>query len=184
MKLRTLIFLLLALAGVGFIVFTVYCPAGFGRSGAENNAGQVEMTMTTAPATTPAQLHVVDVTDSNYKAEVQATTDPVIIDFSATWCDPCRRFGPVFDKVSGQYQQSGGGKVKVKFCKVDVDQSPQVASLWNIRAVPTIVLVKPDGKGGLVYVSTSGYHDETALKKFIDDALKPGAQTKPAPSMP
>ncbi|KAG8918756.1 hypothetical protein FRC01_001675 [Tulasnella sp. 417] len=69
-----------------------------------------------------------------------AGSKPVIIDFTATWCGPCKMIGPIFEKLSEQEAFSG-----VEFCKVDVDKAPEIAQECGIRAMPTFKIFK-DGE--------------------------------------
>lgn len=77
---------------------------------------------------------VVVVDDTNFEVEVLKSDRPVLIDFSATWCGPCQRQLPIIEK----FASDNVGRVKV--CKVDVDDAPNISSKLNIRAVPTIML--------------------------------------------
>lgn len=62
---------------------------------------------------------------------------PIVYDFSAVWCGPCKLFAPVFEKVSKEYEG------KANFVKVDVDANPELARQWGIRSVPTIIVAHP-----------------------------------------
>ncbi|MEI7440487.1 MAG: thioredoxin [bacterium] len=81
-----------------------------------------------------ANVHVI--TDSNFESEVLKSTTPVLVDFWATWCGPCKALGPKLEELSGSYTG------KVKFVKVDVDQNPETASRFGIRGIPTLILFK------------------------------------------
>lgn len=78
-------------------------------------------------------------TSLDFDSVVGGSGVPVVVDFWAQWCPPCRFLGPVFEKVAGMF--SG----KVKFCKLDVDASRDVAARFNIQAVPTLIVFK-DGR--------------------------------------
>lgn len=79
------------------------------------------------------------VTDETFDAEVLQSTSPVLVDFWATWCAPCRIIGPVVDQIAGEYE----GKLKV--FKVDVDANPKIPASYGIRGIPTLLIFK-DGK--------------------------------------
>jgi len=78
--------------------------------------------------------NVVEFTDANWESEVLASPVPVLVDFWAPWCGPCRAIAPMIEKLAGDLQ----GKVKVG--KVDIDQNTQAASTLRVSAIPTIVL--------------------------------------------
>jgi thioredoxin 1 len=81
----------------------------------------------------------VDLTDSSFETEVLKSTVPVLIDFWAVWCGPCRMVSPIVEELAGEYT----GKLKVG--KVDVDSNPATAMQYGIRSIPTLLLFK-DGQ--------------------------------------
>lgn len=90
---------------------------------------------------------VVTVDDTNFEVEVLNSDRPVLVDFSATWCGPCQRQLPIIEKFASDNLE------RVKVCKVDVDDAPNISSKLNIRAVPSIILFnrgeKVDMRAGL-----------------------------------
>lgn len=82
---------------------------------------------------------VIPVNDLNFETEVLKSTVPVLVDFSATWCQPCRAIAPLVDQLATEYE----GRVKVT--ALDIDESPGVAAKYLIRGVPTLLVLK-DGK--------------------------------------
>jgi thioredoxin 1 len=100
----------------------------------------------------------VAVQDASFKAEVLDSSVPVLVDFWATWCAPCRAIAPALEELATQY------KGKVKIAKVDVDESQQVAQQFGIRSIPTLLLFK----GGKVVEQLVG----AMPKAKLEDAIK------------
>lgn len=83
-----------------------------------------------------ASKNVQTFNEMNFEAEVLKSDVPVLVDFTATWCGPCKALAPIVDKVADEYQ----GKVKVG--KVDIDDAPGIATKYGIRSVPTVLIFK------------------------------------------
>lgn len=103
----------------------------------------------------------VEFTDSNFSEEVENASTPVLVDFWAEWCGPCRMVGPIVDELAGEYD----GKVKVG--KVNVDHNPEVSVKYGIRSIPALMIFK-DGE---VVDQIIGAVPKTHLKKQIDAQL-------------
>ncbi|MFP4528890.1 MAG: thioredoxin [Candidatus Kapaibacterium sp.] len=78
-------------------------------------------------------LHV---TDDNFQSEVLESPVPVLVDFWAAWCGPCRMIAPIVEEMAGEYE----GKAKI--CKLDVDNNQQIAMQYGIRSIPTVLIFK------------------------------------------
>ena len=103
--------------------------------------------------------HVIDVTTDSFETEVlqKSLQTPVLVDFWATWCGPCKSLGPVLEKLAGEY---GGAFV---LAKVDVDKEQQVAAAFQIRSVPTVFLLV----GGQPVDAFQGALPEGQLRQFL-----------------
>ena len=99
--------------------------------------------------------------DNNFDAEVIQADRLVLVDFSATWCGPCKRLEPIVHEIAASYD----GRLKV--VKVDVDQARTVAAKYGVMSVPTVVLVK----GGDVKDQMIGLVSKQQLAERIDKAL-------------
>ena len=105
--------------------------------------------------------HIVHVTDASFDSEVLGSELPVLVDFWAEWCGPCKMIAPVLNEIADEY----AGKVKV--CKVDVDANPDVPPKFGIRGIPTLILFK----GGNAEATKVGALSKTQLTEFVEEAL-------------
>ncbi len=99
------------------------------------------------------------ITTENFETEVLKSELPVLVDFWATWCGPCRMIAPVIEEIAKDYQ----GKMKVG--KVNVDEEGDLAVKYGISSIPTLLLFK----GGEVVKKTLGYMPKDAVVKFIEE---------------
>jgi thioredoxin 1 len=103
----------------------------------------------------------VEIKEAKFDEAVIKSTMPVLVDFWAPWCGPCRMVAPVVDELSDEYDG------KVSFVKLNVDDNPQVASQYGVMSIPTLILFK-DGKPATTVV---GFRPKAELKKNLDAAL-------------
>lgn len=104
---------------------------------------------------------VLEATDSNFDDEVIGFDGPVLVDFSATWCGPCKKLEPIVREIAGDY----AGRLKV--VKVDVDKAPNSAAKFGVMSVPTVLLIK----GGVVKDQMIGLVSKQALSDRVDKVL-------------
>lgn len=104
---------------------------------------------------------VFEVTDANFDQEVLQSEQPVLVDFWAAWCGPCKALAPIVDSVAATY----AGKLKV--AKVNVDQNGATPSRYNVRGIPALFLFK----GGKVVEQIVGYRPQHEIEEKIQRAL-------------
>jgi len=104
---------------------------------------------------------IVHVTDDNFEAEVLKSELPVLVDYWAEWCGPCKMIAPVLDEITGDY----AGKIKV--AKLNIDDNPNTPPRYGIRGIPTLMLFK-DGE---VEATKVGAVSKSQLIAFIDSNL-------------
>ena len=103
----------------------------------------------------------VEVNDSNFDQMVLQSKTPVLVDFWAVWCGPCRMVAPVVEELAGEYEG------KVTFTKLNVDENPKTASQYGIMSIPTLLIFKD----GAPVSNIVGFRPKPELKKSIDAAL-------------
>ena len=115
-----------------------------------------------------ATEHVQTFTDSNFESDVLKAAPPVLVDFWAPWCGPCKRLGPTVDALATEY----AGKVSIG--KLNVDDNPDVSFKYQVRGIPTLLLFK----GGQVVETVVGLIDKDSLKKLIDKYVEKAVPTQ------
>ncbi|ETW12844.1 thioredoxin [Roseivivax marinus] len=106
-------------------------------------------------------MSTVAVTDATFDEEVKGADVPVVVDFWAEWCGPCKQIGPALEELAEEY----GGKIKV--AKVDVDQNPDTAAAMGVRGIPALFIFKD----GQVVSNRAGAAPKAALKGWIDESI-------------
>ena len=104
---------------------------------------------------------VAEVTDSQWDSTVLESQTPVLVDFWAEWCAPCRAMGPYIDKLAEEYDS------RLKVVKINTQDNPEVPAKYGITAIPTLLLIK----GGEVVKQMVGSQPYDELKKFVDDNI-------------
>lgn len=100
---------------------------------------------------------IVHVTDASFEADVLQSDIPALVDFWAEWCGPCKMIAPILDEIAMEY----AGKIKI--CKVDVDSNPETAAKFNVRGIPTLLILK----NGVVEATKVGALSKGQLTEFI-----------------
>jgi thioredoxin 1 len=108
-----------------------------------------------------AAANVTHVTDANFEQEVLKSPTPVLIDFWAPWCGPCKAIAPMVDELAGEY----AGRLKV--VKVNVDDNPMTPSRFGVRGIPNLLIIK----GGEVKQQIVGAVPKAQLVKAVDSAI-------------
>jgi thioredoxin 1 len=104
---------------------------------------------------------VIEVTDATFKDEVLSATEPVLVDFWAAWCGPCRMMAPVVEQMAQAYS----GKMKV--AKLNVDENPKSAAEYGVMSIPTLILFK----GGKAVERFVGFKPKQELARLVDAKL-------------
>lgn len=106
--------------------------------------------------------NILAITDNSFENEVVESTIPVLVDFWAQWCGPCKAIAPLLDDIAAKYS----GKVKV--VKLDVDNNPATPPKFGVRGIPTLILFK----NGQVQATQVGLLSKTELMSFIDTHIE------------
>ncbi len=102
-----------------------------------------------------------EVSDANFESEVLKNDIPVLVDFWAPWCGPCRMVAPIVEELADEYNG------KVKFVKLNTDDNVATASRYGIRSIPTLLVFK----GGQAVEQVIGFRPKSELKRTLDKVL-------------
>lgn len=105
--------------------------------------------------------NIVHVSDGSFDQDVLQAEGPVLVDFWAEWCGPCKMIAPVLEEIADEYGE------KLKICKMDVDSNPDTAPKYGIRGIPTLILFN----NGELAATKVGALSKTQLTEFIDTAI-------------
>ena len=106
-------------------------------------------------------MAALEITDSNFNEEVLNADLPVLVDFWAEWCGPCKMVSPIVEELSEEYTE------KIKVTKLDVDSNPQTAASFGIRGIPTLLMFKD----GAAVDQIVGAVPKTTLKERLDQII-------------
>lgn len=104
---------------------------------------------------------MLNITKSNFEKEVISSEIPVVLDFWATWCGPCRMLSPVLDDLAAEYCD------RVRFCKVNVDNEPELSARFGIASIPTLIFFK----NGEAQKRAVGYREKYELEETLKELL-------------
>ncbi len=104
---------------------------------------------------------IVHITDDGFESDVLKSDKPVLVDYWATWCGPCKMIAPILEEIAGEYSD------KIKVCKMDIDANQQTPARYGIRGIPTLMLFK----NGEVEATKVGALSKSQLAAFLDSNI-------------
>jgi thioredoxin 1 len=109
--------------------------------------------------------HIMHTSDATFSQDVLKSDKPVLLDFWAEWCGPCKMIAPILDEIASEYQD------RVKIAKLNIDENPQTPPKYGIRGIPTLILFK----NGTVEAQKVGALSKSQLAAFLDTNLDAAA---------
>ncbi len=106
--------------------------------------------------------YILHITDQSFEAEVLKSDKPVLVDYWAEWCGPCRMIAPILDEIAGDYAN------RIKICKLNVDENQNTPPKYGIRGIPTLMLFR----NGNVEATKVGALSKSQLIAFLDSSLR------------
>ena len=106
-------------------------------------------------------MSTIKISDETFEEEVISKGKPIIVDFWAEWCGPCKQIGPILEEISNEYRE------KVTIGKLDVDENPEIASKYQIRGIPTMMLFN----NGTLIDTKVGMSSKNDLIQWIDNNI-------------
>lgn len=105
-------------------------------------------------------MGIINVTDESFEADVLKSEKPVLLDFWAEWCGPCKMIGPVLEEMAGERDD-------IVIAKMNIDENPEVPTSFGVRSIPTLLVFK----GGEAVATTMGAKPKAQLTAWVDSAL-------------